>query len=103
MGSMKMFANQFSTDFILASCSPSQSFAFGFNASYVRIQNLAAVPIRFNLTSTGPASTDDALILPSKEIAIYEIPIYGGSVMTTSTTTSTDDTGHLVSVSAWGA
>lgn len=97
------FANQFSTDILLANAAPNgAAFAFGFNASYVRVINLAEVPIRVNLGSTGAATTDHALLLPGKDISLYDIPIGGGSVMTTSTTTSTDATGHMVSVSAWG-
>jgi len=98
-----MFANQFSTDILLAAASPNGSaFVFGFNSTYVRVINLAEVPIRVNLKSTAPATTDDPLLLPGKDISIYDVPIGGGAVMTTSTTTSTDESGHWVSVSAWG-
>lgn len=95
-----IFPNQFSTELVLVAAA--QSFAFGFNAQYVRVLNLAAVPIHVNLGSTGNASTGDPVVRPGREYVVQDQFIGGGSVMTTSTTTSTDDTAHRVYVSAHG-
>lgn len=103
---MPNFAGQYSTEFILATCQPSAGvgIAFGFNAQYVRVTNLAAVPIHLNFNSTSPASTSDPELRPgAAPLEMRNIPMGGMGVSTTSTTTSTGDDGHRVTVAAWGA
>lgn len=97
-------ANQYSTERILATSAPDQGLgiAFGFVASLVRITNLAAVPIRVTLASTSPATTDDPEILPGGVLHVSGILTSKCGVSTTSTTTSTGDDGHRVTVAAWG-
>lgn len=105
MGDLKLFANQFSTELILATCAPSlgPAFAFGFTATYVRVTNLAAVPIHVNFNSTSPATTGDPELRPGKEFTLQDCRVYGGGVSTTSTTTSTQDgVSHRVMVTAFG-
>ena len=102
---LKLFANQFSTDLILATCQASlgPAFAFSFNATYIRVENLSAVPIHVNFNSTGAPSTGDPELRPGKDFTIAGVHIYGGSIGTTSTTTSTEDgVSHRVTVSAFG-
>lgn len=97
--------NQYSTEFILAACSPSVAsvgVAFGFEASHVRIRNAGYVPIRVNLKSTGTATTDDPELESQGVLETQGVILTGLSVTTSSTTTSTDGNGHRVTVSAWG-
>ena len=106
MGDLKLFANMFSTELVLAGCDPATNgfgLAFGFNASYVRVTNLAAVPIHVKFNSTGKATTDDPELRPGKDFTLTGTLCYGGGVATTSTTTSTSaDVSHRVIVSAFG-
>ena len=101
---MRIAANAYSTEFILATCQPSLGVGmmFGFQASYVRIENLAAVPIHYTLASTSPATTGDPELQPDSYVDIRDIPTYGAGISTTSTTTSTGDGGHRVTVAAFG-
>lgn len=101
-----IFANQYSTEIILASCEPAAGLGinFGFAAQYVRVHNLAAVSVHVNLNSTSPATTGDPELRPGLSPLIVEgIPISGMGLSTTSTTTSTGDDGHRVTVAAFGA
>lgn len=102
---LKLFANQFATELILATCAPALGFglSFGFNAPYVRVENLAAVPVHVNFNSTSPATTDDPELRPGTSFTVTGVPIYGAGISTTSTTTSTEDgTSHRVTVAAFG-
>ena len=102
---MRIAANQYATEQILATCQPSLGLGvgFGFVATYVRIVNLAAVPIHYTLTSTSPATTDDPELAAGATAEITMIPTAGMGVSTTSTTTSTGGAGHRVVVTAFGS
>lgn len=102
---LKLFANQFSTETILATSTPPNDFAFSFsfNAKYVRVSNLSTVPMHVNFATTCAASTGDPELPAGATIEFRDITCFGGGVMTTSTTTSTGDDGHRVTVAAWGA
>lgn len=98
---LKLFANQFSTEFALVAASVNM--LFGFNATYVRVSNLSAVPIHVNFMSTENATTGDPELRPGKDFTLTGITTSGVSVFTTSTTTSTaTDVSHRVTVSAFG-
>mgnify|MGYP001602019079 CR=1 FL=1 len=106
MGDMKLFAGQYATEHVLAACDPATNglgVAFGFLATYVRVENLAAVPIHVNLNSTSPATTDHPELQPRKNFTLTGVRVYGCGVSTTSTTTSTGaGRGHRVTVAAFG-
>ena len=106
MGDMKLFASQYATEHILAGCSPSVGglgVAFGFLSTYVRVENLAAVPVHVNFNSTSPATTDHPELRPGKDFTLTRIRTYGVGISTTSTTTSTSDgVSHRVTIAAFG-
>lgn len=95
-------ANQYSTEFFLASATPSLGIAFGFEASHLRVSNDAGVPIHYSLGSTSAASTGDPELKPGHRLDLAGIVVSGIGIGTTSTTTSTGDDGHRVRVDAWG-
>ena len=103
---MKLFASQYATEHVLAEATPATNglgVAFGFLATYVRVENLAAVPIHVNFTSTSPATTDDPELRPGKDFTLTGMQTYGCGISTTSTTTSTDDgVSHRVTIAAFG-
>ena len=105
MGDMKLFVPQYATEYVLAACNPATNglgVAFGFNATYVRVENLAAVPVHINFNSTSPATTDHPELRPGKDFTLTRVRTYGMGISTTSTTTSTDGTGHRVTIAAFG-
>lgn len=106
MADMKLFASQYATEHVLAACNPATNglgVAFGFLATYVRVENLAAVPVHVNVNSTSPATTDHPELRPGKDFTLTGVRVYGCGVSTTSTTTSTDDSvGHRVTIAAFG-
>ena len=105
MGFMKLFANQYATEHVLAACNPATNglgVAFEFLATYVRVENLAAVPVHVNFNRTSPPTTDHPELQPNKEFTITGMRIYGCGVSTTSTTTSTGGAGHRVTIAAFG-
>ena len=101
-----MFAPQYATEHVLAACNPATNglgVAFGFLATYVRVVNLAAVPIHVNFNSTSPATTDHPELQPGKDFTLTRIRTNGCGISTTSTTTSTGDSvGHRVTIAAFG-
>ena len=93
----------YSTDLVLASCTGGAiGLNFGFNATQIRICNDAGVPVRFQVASTGLATTNDVELKVGEQYTGF-FYTYGMGVMTTSTTTSTDGTAHRVRVQAWTA
>lgn len=101
-------ANQYSTDFLLYATSTGNAtgistIVFGFEASTIRVTNYAGVPLHLNLASTNAATTNDPELYVGERFRLDGVPVSGLSLMTTSTTTSTDASGQRVVVSAWGA
>lgn len=99
----KSFLNQHSTDVLLASENPGIGIGFGFAATRLEVRNDAGVPVRFTLSSTGAASTDDAELRAGEALGPFSVPgLSGMGLTTTSTTTSTGLDAHVVRVRAWG-
>lgn len=100
---MRLQANQYSTEIIIASSGPAAGHGISFDwiASFVRIENMAAVPVLYCF-STGPASTSDPKIRPGGVIEVCGIQVSGIGISSTSTTTSTGDDGHRVRITAFG-
>lgn len=101
-------ANQYSTDFLLwTTCATEttnrlSTLTFGFEASALRITNYAGVPLHLNLASTAAATTNDPELYVGERFRLDGVPVSGLSLLTTSTTTSTDASGQRVVISAWG-
>lgn len=101
-------ANQYSTDFLLWTTSTGnatglKTITFAFEANAIRITNYAGVPLHLNLASTNAATTDDPELYVGERFRLDGVPVSGLSLLTTSTTTSTDASGQRVVINAWGA
>ena len=90
---MAQTANQYSTETESTTSTGSLlSVNFGFDASYVRIANRGAAPLRFTLTSTAATTNDGALRAGEAVEWRGGGATYRAGVMSTSTSTDGVDT-----------
>ena len=79
------------------------NFQFGFNASYVRVENYGTVDLWAKFNSTGAASTQDALVRTCEPARVWELAFPAGrgpAMISLAATTTAAASG--AGVFAWG-